>query len=95
VTALASRAGFRAALALTLAAGILAAPGPGAGGDAPDASPPAKDRGAPPVPRSGPPDHAEEIDPDEELVEHLDEIEKLELLENLELFDPAAEREGR
>jgi hypothetical protein len=84
---LASRAGFRAALALTLAAGILAAPGPGAGGDAPDASPPAKDRGAQPVPR--PPDH------DEEIVEHLDEIEKLELLENLELFDPAAEQERR
>ena len=91
--ALASRAGSRAALALTLAAGLLAAPSPGAGGDAPDASPPAKDRGAQPVPR--PPDHDEEVDPDEELVEHLDEIENLELLENLELFDPAAEREGR
>ena len=30
-------------------------------------------------------------DPDEDLIQHLEEIERMELLENLELFDPAPE----
>jgi hypothetical protein len=89
---MASRGAFRAALALTLAAGLLAAPGPAAGGDAKQtahrSAPPAEDHGPRPVEKRGQPD------PDREIVEHLDEIEDLELLENLELFDPAPQEEG-
>ncbi len=32
-------------------------------------------------------------DPDQELIDHLDEIERLDLLRNLELFDPGDGRE--
>jgi len=41
-----------------------------------------------PQPAAGPPH------PDQEIIDHLDEIENLELLENLELFDPKAGDEG-
>ncbi len=30
-------------------------------------------------------------DPDQEIIDHLDELQQLELLENLELFDPKAD----
>jgi hypothetical protein len=43
---MARSAGSRAALALTLAAALLAAPGPGAAGDAPGTSQPVGERGA-------------------------------------------------
>ena len=49
------------------------------------------------APRAHRPDGgaAAKEDADEDLVRHLDEVEKLELLENLELFDPAPEEKAR
>ena len=51
--------------------------------------PPAESRKKPPPPKQPPPEQPPPLpDPDAELVEHLDEIEKLELLLNLEFFEP-------
>ncbi len=49
--------------------------------------PPAERRPAPASSDAGTPD------PDQEIVEHLDELQNLELLENFELFDPARDEE--
>ncbi|HTP29881.1 MAG TPA: hypothetical protein VMK12_30010 [Anaeromyxobacteraceae bacterium] len=67
----------RAAFALALAAFLAAAASPRPGGDATDTFAP--DAGSP------------VRDPDQELIDHWDEIENLELLQNLELFDPQAD----
>lgn len=44
----------------------------------------------PPAPETAPPP-APASDPDAELLQHLEELEKLDLLRNLELFDPGDE----
>lgn len=44
---------------------------------------------AAPLPAPAPPP-----DPDEEIVAHLEELERLDLLRNLELFDPGEEEEA-
>jgi hypothetical protein len=65
------------ALLAALAVMAAVAVRPGTDGGSPDGGSPdtgARDAGAP--------------DADQELIDHLDEIEQLELLRNLELFDP-------
>ena len=51
-----------------------------------DARPHAADAGAGPPAADAP-----GADPDQEIIDHLDELQQMELLQNLELFDPKAE----
>ncbi len=87
----------RAALPSLLAAALLAVP-PAFAGDQPDggtgrrAAEDARPSKAGAGTAKGPAD-AGSADPDQEIIEHLDELQQMELLENLELFDPKAEEE--
>jgi hypothetical protein len=67
----------RGALPFVLAAVLASASGARGGGTADPPPDPAPDAGT--------------ADPDQEIVDHLDEIVNLELLQNLELFDPKAD----
>ena len=74
----------RAALPLVLALSLLA--GAGSPSARPDRRP------ARSAPDAGPAPDAGSRDPDQEVIDHLDEIQELDLLQNLELFGAGDER---
>lgn len=76
-----------AALLLAAWAGLAAAPG-ALGEERDGGSPPPADRGTPT------PDGGAARDPDQEVIDHLDELQQLELLQHLGLLDASGEDEA-